>query len=264
MKRRDRQSSLHVGGRAPPEEEAAQGAFPSEPRRGDRPEDDFRCPAAAHAPRPDAPAPGFIPFPFLASPPRNIATVPPADASWPLGSRSPRDLLPRSQPAAARRWCDIDFEAREVRRRAEHEKTGYEHVTPLTDEALAALEKARRMGAGTGNAPVLPSPGDAARCVSRFRAFRWWKKAQDARGTGAEVWQRLALAQTQVCQRPDGHAAQGALRAWWLEGCHDGVEVLPEAGCWTTQAGAGRRPEGSRLKSRTAGIIRRESGPINL
>ena len=26
------------------------------------------------------------------------------------------------------RWGDIDFEAREVRWRAEHEKTGYEHV----------------------------------------------------------------------------------------------------------------------------------------
>ena len=38
------------------------------------------------------------------------------------------------------------------------------------------------MGAGTGNAPVLPSPGDAARCVSRVRAFRWWKKAQTLAG----------------------------------------------------------------------------------
>ena len=80
------------------------------------------------------------------------------------------------------RWSDIDFEGREVRWRAEHEKTGYEHRTPLTDEAIAALEEARRMGAGTGNAPVLPSPGDAARCVSRVRAFRWWKKAQTLAG----------------------------------------------------------------------------------
>ncbi len=80
------------------------------------------------------------------------------------------------------RWTDIDFEGREVRWRAEHEKTGYEHVTPLTDEAVAALEEARRMSAGTGNAPVLPSPGDAARCMSRVRAFRWWKKAQTLAG----------------------------------------------------------------------------------
>ena len=80
------------------------------------------------------------------------------------------------------RWSDIDFEGREARWRAEHEKTGYEHRTPLTDEAIAALEEARRMGAGTGNAPVLPSLGDAARCVSRVRAFRWWKNAQTLAG----------------------------------------------------------------------------------
>ena len=38
------------------------------------------------------------------------------------------------------RWPDIDFEGKTIRWRAEHEKTGYEHITPLTAEALAALE----------------------------------------------------------------------------------------------------------------------------
>ncbi|MDE2805452.1 MAG: tyrosine-type recombinase/integrase, partial [Gemmatimonadota bacterium] len=80
------------------------------------------------------------------------------------------------------RWSDIDFEGREVRWRAEHEKTGYEHVTPLTDEAVAALKEARAVGAGSGNAPVLPSPIDSARCMSPSCAFRWWKKAQTLAG----------------------------------------------------------------------------------
>ena len=80
------------------------------------------------------------------------------------------------------RWSDIDFEGREVRWRAEHEKTGHEHVTPLTDEALAALGEARRRGDGTGNAPVLPSSRDATRCVHRVSAFQWWRKAQTLAG----------------------------------------------------------------------------------
>ena len=80
------------------------------------------------------------------------------------------------------RWTDIDFEGREVRWRAEHEKTGHEHVTPLTDEALAALEEARRMGDGTGDAPVLPSSRDETRCVHRVSAFQWWRKAQTLAG----------------------------------------------------------------------------------
>ncbi|MDE2806599.1 MAG: tyrosine-type recombinase/integrase, partial [Gemmatimonadota bacterium] len=73
-------------------------------------------------------------------------------------------------------------EGREVRWRAEHEKTGHEHTTPLTDTALAALEEARRMGTGTGNAPVLPAPGDAARCMGRVNAFQWWKQAEKLAG----------------------------------------------------------------------------------
>ena len=80
------------------------------------------------------------------------------------------------------RWSDIDFEGREVRWRAEHEKTGYEHVTPLTDEAVAALDAAWRMGIGTGNAPVLPAPRDAERCMSHVCAFKWWRKAQTLAG----------------------------------------------------------------------------------
>ena len=109
------------------------------------------------------------------------------------------------------RWPDINFEDRTIRWRAEHEKTGYEHITPLTDEALAALEEARRMNRGTGNAPVLPSPQDARRCIGRVSAHIMVEQGADARGAGSEARQRLALTQTQVRQRPYGHAAQGAL-----------------------------------------------------
>ncbi len=80
------------------------------------------------------------------------------------------------------RWSDIDLEGREVRWRAEHEKTGYEHVTPLTAEAVTALEEARSMSQGTGDAPVLPSSRDATRCMSRVCAHHWWKKAQALAG----------------------------------------------------------------------------------
>ncbi len=80
------------------------------------------------------------------------------------------------------RWSDVNIEGRTVRWRAEHEKTGYEHRTPLTDEAIAALEEAGRMGAGTGNAPVLPSSRDAMRSVHRSSVFQWWSKAETLAG----------------------------------------------------------------------------------
>ena len=76
------------------------------------------------------------------------------------------------------RWSDICLESGVVRWRAEHEKTGYEHKTPVTVEALAALEEARRMSAGTGDAPVLPAPTDASKCAGRSLVRAWWYKAQ--------------------------------------------------------------------------------------
>ena len=56
------------------------------------------------------------------------------------------------------RWFDIDFEGEAVRWRARHEKTGYEHRTPVTEKALAAfgggasVERRDRLRAGAARA----------------------------------------------------------------------------------------------------------------
>ena len=80
------------------------------------------------------------------------------------------------------RWADIDLEGETVRWRAEHEKTGYEHTTPLTDEAVAALEEARRMNPGSSTGPVLPAPADPSQCLGRYLALRWWYRAVTVAG----------------------------------------------------------------------------------
>ena len=79
-------------------------------------------------------------------------------------------------------WSDIDLEARVIRWRGEHEKTGYEHRTPVTAEALAVLEEARRKNPGIGDAPLLPVPKDPSKCVSRSLARDCWEKAQELAG----------------------------------------------------------------------------------
>ena len=76
------------------------------------------------------------------------------------------------------RWPDIDFEGGTVRWRAEHDKSGYEHVTPVTDEALDALEEVRAMHPGAGEAPVLPAPRNPLAVVGAARLHAWWQKAQ--------------------------------------------------------------------------------------
>ena len=80
------------------------------------------------------------------------------------------------------RWTDIELDAGMIRWRAEYEKTGYEHTTPVTAEALAALAEAREMKVGGGDAHVLPSPGNPSVCLGSSRARSWWHKAQKLAG----------------------------------------------------------------------------------
>ena len=80
------------------------------------------------------------------------------------------------------RWSDIDTERRTIRWRGEHEKTGYEHRTPVTAEALAVLEEARMHNPGIGDSPVLPAPKDPQKCPDRSRVRVWWDKAQTLAG----------------------------------------------------------------------------------
>ncbi|MCY3809339.1 MAG: tyrosine-type recombinase/integrase [Gemmatimonadetes bacterium] len=80
------------------------------------------------------------------------------------------------------RWLDIDLEDKTIRWRAENEKTGYEHRTPITVEVLAVLDEARMRSPKTGNAPVLPAPKDPSRCLDRSRVRVWWQKAETLAG----------------------------------------------------------------------------------
>ncbi len=80
------------------------------------------------------------------------------------------------------RWSDVDLAGGTVRWRAEHEKTGYEHRTPITAEAVAALEEARRRNPGIGDAPVLPAPKDPSACLGATRAHVWWRRAEKLAG----------------------------------------------------------------------------------
>ena len=80
------------------------------------------------------------------------------------------------------RWADIDLGAGVIRWRAEHEKTGYEHRTPVTVAALAVLEETRRRNPGIGDAPLLPAPKNPMKCMHRSLVAKWWRKAEALAG----------------------------------------------------------------------------------
>ncbi len=80
------------------------------------------------------------------------------------------------------RWSDIDIEGRTIRWRAEHEKTGYEHTTPLTDEAISVIQETRGRNSARGNAPLLPSTQDPSVFVRRWVLGYSWQQAERLAG----------------------------------------------------------------------------------
>ncbi|MCY3546795.1 MAG: tyrosine-type recombinase/integrase [Gemmatimonadetes bacterium] len=80
------------------------------------------------------------------------------------------------------RWTDISFEGGTILWRAEHDKSGHEHVTPVTAEALEVLEEAWRRSPGPGEAPVMPAPKSPSKCMGSALAQGWWVRAERLAG----------------------------------------------------------------------------------
>ena len=116
------------------------------------------------------------------------------------------------------RWSDIDFEGGTIHWRAEHEKSGYEHRTPATAEALEALEEARRCNSDTRDAPVLPSPTEPSACVNRWLIRAWWKKAEKLAGL----------------EPKRGRGWHSLRRKFASDLMHQPLKVLCELGGWRT------------------------------
>ena len=75
------------------------------------------------------------------------------------------------------RWEDIDFQAGTIRWRAEHDKSGFEDVRPMSDAVQEALREARNLQRAIGSAPVFPAPKDPTRPCDRHLLDNWLRRA---------------------------------------------------------------------------------------
>lgn len=80
------------------------------------------------------------------------------------------------------RWSDVNCEEAKVRWRPEVDKIQFDHVTPLSAAAVAALGLAQKHRPAIGDAWVLPSPSDDRIPCSRHLMKNWWKKADRLAG----------------------------------------------------------------------------------
>ena len=80
------------------------------------------------------------------------------------------------------RWSDVDLQAETIRWRAEHDKSGYGHVRPMSAEARAVLEFARGRSPGVGDAVLLPACKDPSKPVGEWVMRDMWLKAEQLAG----------------------------------------------------------------------------------
>lgn len=66
--------------------------------------------------------------------------------------------------------------------RGSQDKTGFEHRTPLSPEALAALQAHRRGRPAIGESWILPAPGDPSEPCSRHLFRTWWRRGEKLAG----------------------------------------------------------------------------------
>ncbi len=76
------------------------------------------------------------------------------------------------------RWPDVDLEKGVVAWRAETDKIGFAHRTPLSDEALSVLARLRRSSLKIGDHWIFPSPTNANQPLPRDVATDWWRAAE--------------------------------------------------------------------------------------
>jgi integrase len=74
------------------------------------------------------------------------------------------------------RWSDVDTARRLIRWRGENDKIGYEHATPLTAGAVAALEAERRRVRAIGDAWLFANPAAKGAPWRRENFRAWWRR----------------------------------------------------------------------------------------
>jgi integrase len=80
------------------------------------------------------------------------------------------------------RWSDVSLtmDSPSVRWRAELDKIGNEHETPLSTRAVKELRRSRKGRSTIGDGWLFPSPLDSSEPISRHLVRNWWQKLETA------------------------------------------------------------------------------------
>jgi len=92
------------------------------------------------------------------------------------------------------RWDDIDLQEGTIRWRAEHDKSGFEEIVPMSGAVQEALKEARKRQQAIGSAPVFPAPRNPTKPVDRHVLDNWLRQAYSEAGLASQpggLWHPL-------------------------------------------------------------------------
>ena len=137
------------------------------------------------------------------------------------------------------RWEDVDFNARTIRWRAEHDKLRKTSVVPVSTEVLSELRQHRSEQPGVGASLLFPHPRQGRRPgqpVTRHLAAYWLKRAYDLCGA----------------PKPDGSLWHAFRRLWATDRKSLPVKDVAAAGGWkdvTTLIDCYQQPDDETLRA---------------
>ena len=135
-----------------------------------------------------------------------------------------------------------------IRWRAEHDKKGHEHVTPMSAEAKSILEFARERRPGVGDAPIIPACKDPSKPIGAWVIRDMWLKAERLAGL----------------ERKKGRGWHALRRKFASDLMHQPLKVLCELGGWKdfeTVVKCYQHPDAGELREALAARKRVVSGP---
>ena len=80
------------------------------------------------------------------------------------------------------RWDDLDLERGVIRWRAEVDKIGYQHETPIHSELLPVLQRGHAIAELTGETWLFRDPLKESQAMSRYSAYNLWMRIAEAAG----------------------------------------------------------------------------------
>ena len=79
-------------------------------------------------------------------------------------------------------WSDIDLEGGRIHWRADDDKIGFDHKTPMSEVALHALMEEQRRHPAIGATWMFPAPKDPRKPCSHDLMGQWWRRAEKLAG----------------------------------------------------------------------------------